>query len=121
FDGKNMIFDRNQEFWRQLQDYPILESWKNTTGKVLVLFGESDVQTSSKADHEQIVYTVNYFKPDSAEMISFPETDHFLAKSGTRQNAFDLLSQGKVTELYNAFNFEVTEKAVGWALKTVQK
>lgn len=90
YDGNDMIYDRNQEYWRQIQDYPLLENWKNVSGKVLVLFGESDFQAFSKPDHEQIVNTVNYFKPNSAELMTFPETDHYFAKSGTMQNAFDM-------------------------------
>lgn len=44
YDGNDMIFERNQEYWRQIQDYPLLDNWKKTSGKVLVLFGEADFQ-----------------------------------------------------------------------------
>lgn len=121
YNGKDMIFERNQEYWRQIQDYPLLENWKNTNGKVLVLYGESDFQAFSKPDHEQIVSTVNFYHPNAASLISFPETDHYLAKSGTMQQAFDLFSQGKILELFQAFNPEVTQKAVNWAKEVSNK
>lgn len=117
YDGNNMIFERNQEYWRQIQDYPLLDNWKKATGKVLVLFGESDFQAFSKPDHEQIVYTVNHYKPGSAELICFPETDHYFAKSGTMQNAFDLFSNGKILELFESFNQDVIEKSIIWSKK----
>lgn len=120
YDGKNMIFERNEAYWRQIQDYPVLENWKNTTGKVLVLFGESDFQAFSKADHEQIVYTVNHYHPNAATLICFPETDHYLAKSGSMQQAYDLFSQGKIQELFNLFNPLVTQKSVEWAKKILE-
>jgi pimeloyl-ACP methyl ester carboxylesterase len=44
YDGKGKIYSRNAEYWRQIQDYPHLENWKNTKAKVLVQFGESDFQ-----------------------------------------------------------------------------
>ena len=44
YDGKGKIYSRNAEYWRQIQDYPHLENWKNTTAKVLVQFGESDFE-----------------------------------------------------------------------------
>jgi pimeloyl-ACP methyl ester carboxylesterase len=92
YNGKDMIFERNQEYWRQIQEYPLLENWKNTTGKVLVLFGESDFQAFSLADHEQIVSTVNYYHPEAAQLKTFPKTDHYLAKSGTLQEAYALFT-----------------------------
>ena len=45
----------------------------------------------------------------------FPETDHYLAKTGTHQNAYDMFAQGKIQELFNAFDPEVTKTAVEWA------
>jgi dienelactone hydrolase len=83
YDGNGKIYSRNAEYWRQIQDYPHLENWKNTTAKVLVQFGESDFQAFSKADHQQIVNTVNYFHPGNATLMSYPSTDHYFAKSGT--------------------------------------
>jgi hypothetical protein len=68
YDGKGKIYSRNAEYWRQIQDYPHLENWKNTTAKVLVQFGESDFQAFSKADHQQIVNTVNYFHHGNATL-----------------------------------------------------
>lgn len=120
YDGKDRIFDRNQEYWRQIQDYPLLDNWKNTTGKVLVLYGESDFQAFSLADHEQIVQTVNHYHSGNASLLSFPLTDHYFARSGTMQQAYDTFSQGKIQELFQAFNPEVTQKAVAWALALVQ-
>lgn len=115
YDGNNMIFDRNQEYWRQIQDYPLLENWKNTSGKVLVLFGEADFQAFSKADHEQIIYTVNYYKPETAKLITFPGTDHYFAKSGSLQNAYSLFENGQILELFDMFDVSVTQKSVEWS------
>ncbi len=120
YDGKSMIFERNQEYWRQIQDYPLLENWKNTKAQVLVLFGESDFQAFSKADHEQIVDLVNHYHPGSATLVTFPETDHYLARSGNMQQAFDLFSGGHIKELFDAFNPEVTRTSVEWAQKIVR-
>jgi pimeloyl-ACP methyl ester carboxylesterase len=121
YDGKSMIFDRNQEYWRQIQDYPLLDNWKKTNAKVLVIYGGADYQAFSKADHEQIVYTVNHFHPNHAELLIFPQTDHYLAKSETMQNAFDLFNARKYQELFNSFDFDVTLKSVEWANKQLIK
>jgi uncharacterized protein len=121
YDGKDIIYSRNMEYWRQIQDFPLLDNWKNTKAKVLVLFGGADIQAFSKTEHEQIVYTVNYFNPGNAEMITFPETDHLLAKVGTQQKSSDLLLGQKYQELYDAFDFEVTKKSIEWANKQIVK
>lgn len=115
YDGKGKIYDRNAEYWRQIQDYPHLENWKNTTAKVLVQFGESDFQAFSKADHEQIVNTVNHFHPGNATLITYPSTDHYFAKSGTMQEAYDKFANGKIQQLFDDYNQEVGLSAVKWS------
>ena len=115
YDGKGKIYSRNAEYWRQIQDFPHLENWKNTNAKVLVQYGESDFQAFSKADHQQIVNTVNFFNPDNARLISFPSTDHYFAKSGTTQEAFDKFSNNQIQQLFNEYNPEVGNSAVKWS------
>lgn len=115
YDGAGKIYSRNAEYWRQIQDYPHLENWKNTTAKVLVQFGESDFQAFSRADHQQIVKTVNHFHPGNAKLITFPQTDHYFAKSGTMQEAYDKFSNGLYQQLFDEYNFEVGLSAMKWS------
>lgn len=115
YDGNNKIFGRNQEYWRQIIDFPQLDLWKNCSGHVLVLYGGSDFQAFSKADHEQIVYTVNYYNPNKATLLVFPETDHYIAKTGTMQNSFDLFVQGKTQTLFDLFDFDVIRESIEWS------
>ncbi len=121
YDGKGKIYSRNAEYWRQIQDYPHLENWKNTTAKVLVQFGESDFQAFSKNDHQQIVNTVNYFHPGNATLMTYPSTDHYFAKSGTMQEAFDKFTNGKIQQLFNEYNNEVGLSAVRWSNEILSK
>jgi photosystem II stability/assembly factor-like uncharacterized protein/pimeloyl-ACP methyl ester carboxylesterase len=115
YDGNGRIYGRNAEYWRQVQELPHLENWKNTTAKVLVLFGESDFQAHSKADHEQIVSAVNHFHPGNATLKTFPSTDHFFAKSGSMQEAYDKYVKGQVQQLFDEYNPEVGSSAVAWS------
>ena len=121
YDGKGKIYSRNAEYWRQIQDYPHLENWKNTTAKVLVQFGESDFQAFSKNDHQQIVNTVNYFHPGNATLMTYPSTDHYFAKSGTIQEAYDKFTNGKIQQLFNEYNNEVGLSAVRWSNEILSK
>jgi photosystem II stability/assembly factor-like uncharacterized protein/pimeloyl-ACP methyl ester carboxylesterase len=115
YDGNGKIYSRNAEYWRQIQDYPHLENWKNTTAKVLVQFGESDFQAFSKTDHQQIVNTVNYFHPGNATLMTYPSTDHYFAKSGTMQEAYNKFGEGKIQQLFEEYNPEVGLSAVKWS------
>ena len=115
YDGNGKIYGRNAEYWRQIQDFPHLENWKNTTAKVLVQFGESDFQAFSRADHQQIVNTVNHFHPGNATLLTYPATDHFFAQSGTMQQAYDKFVNGQIQELFDAYNQEVGLSAVRWS------
>lgn len=115
YDGKGKIYSRNAEYWRQIQDYPHLENWKNTTANVLVQFGESDFEAFSKADHEQIVNTVNHFHPGNATLMTYPSTDHYFARSGTMQQAYDKFAAGKIQQLFDEYNPEVGSSAVKWS------
>jgi len=121
YDGNGKIYSRNAEYWRQIQDYPHLENWKKTKAKVLIQFGESDFQAFSKADHQQIVNTVNYFHPGNATLKTYPQTDHFFAKSGTMQEAYNKFSEGKIQQLFNEYNQEVGLSAVKWSNEILSK
>jgi photosystem II stability/assembly factor-like uncharacterized protein/dienelactone hydrolase len=115
YDGNGKIYSRNAEYWRQIQDYPHLENWKNTKAKVLVQFGESDFQAFSRADHQQIVNTVNYFNPGNATLMTYPSTDHYFAKSGTMQEAYDKFVNGQIQQLFDEYNQDVGLSAVKWS------
>lgn len=119
YNGENMIYSRNAEYWRQIQDVSHLDNWKNTQAKVLVQFGESDFQAFSLADHQQIVDACNYYKPQSATLQTFASTDHFFAKSGTMQDAYDTFSSGQYQKLFDAYNFDVGKQAVNWSLDVI--
>lgn len=121
YDGKGKIYGRNAEYWRQIQDFPILENWKNTTAKVLVQFGESDFQAFSKADHQQIVNTVNHFHPGNATLKTYPSTDHFFARSGTMQDAYNKFANGQIQQLFDEYNHEVGLDAVQWSNEVLNK
>jgi len=121
YDGNGKIYSRNAEYWRQIQDYPHLENWKNTKAKVLVQFGESDFQAFSKADHQQIVNTVNYFNPGNATLMTYPSTDHFFAKSGTSQEAYNKFANGQIQQLFDEYNHEVGLSAVKWSNEILSK
>ena len=121
YDGKGKIYSRNAEYWRQIQDYPHLENWKNTTAKVLVQFGESDFQAFSKDDHQQIVNTVNYFHPGNATLMTYPSTDHYFAKSGTMQEAYNKFANGQIQQLFDEYNPEVGQSAVQWSNDVLNK
>jgi photosystem II stability/assembly factor-like uncharacterized protein/dienelactone hydrolase len=115
YNGKGKIYARNAEYWRQIQDYPHLENWEKTKAKVLVQFGEADFQAFSKADHQQIVNTVNYFHPGNATLMTYPLTDHFFAKSGSMQEAYNKFASGKIQQLFDEYNQEVGLSAVKWS------
>ena len=117
YDGQGHIFGRNAAYWRQIQDLDLHDYWKNTRAQVLVLYGEADFQAFSKADHEQIAYTVNYYRPNTARVIAFPETDHFMAKIGSRQVAYDTYVRGEYQKLFNHFNTDITQQIIAWANK----
>lgn len=115
WDGGGRIFSRNQEYWRQIQDVDLLGAWRDARAQVLVLFGGTDFQAFSRADHEQIVYTVNHYAPGTATLHVFPGTDHYMAATGTMQESFDLFMRGDIPKLFALFDPEVPKVAVEWA------
>jgi len=115
YDGNNHVFGRSEQYWREIQHVSLVDAWKNTGAHVLVQFGESDFQAFSRSDHEQIVYTVNHGNKNKGTLITYPLTDHFMAKAGSMQDAFDKYSQRKFLELYEAFNPDVLNSAIEWS------
>lgn len=114
YDGQGKIFGRNAEYWRQIQDISHLDNWSKTDAKVLVLFGESDFQAFSLEDHQLIVKTVNHFHQGNATLKTYPQTDHFFAKSGTMQEAYDKYVSGKIQQLFDEFNSDITRSVIAW-------
>ena len=115
YDGQGKIFGRNADYWRQIQGINHLENWKNTQAKVLVQYGAADFQAFSQADHEQIVRTVNYYRPNQASLQIFPETDHYFAKSGTMKKAFDAFNEQNYQALFLNYDSAVGHSALAWA------
>ena len=115
WDGGQRIFSRNHEYWRQIQDVDLLGAWRDAGTHVLVLFGGTDFQAFSRADHEQIVYTVNHYAPGTATLHMFPGTDHFMAVTGTMQESYDLFTRGEIPRLFELYDHEVPRVAVEWA------
>lgn len=116
YDGQSKIWDRNAEYWRQIQSMKLLDAWKANTGDVLVMNGEADFQAFSHADHAQIAYTVNYYRPGKATHKTFKDTDHYFSKIGDMQTAYDKFSSGQYLELFNSYNPEVGKTAVDWSI-----
>ncbi len=119
YDGRGKIYSRNALYWRQIQDVNHLAHWRDAANAVLVQFGESDFQAFSLADHQQIVNTVNYYRPATAQLQTFPLTDHYFARSGSMQEAFNKFSQGQIQQLFQEYNPAVGEGAVRWSLSVV--
>ena len=101
---------RAQRALEQLRDKE-----RDAAARVLVLFGGTDFQAFSRADHEQIVYTVNHHAPGTATLRVFPGTDHFMAVTGTMQESYDLFTRGEIPKLFELFDHEVPKAAVEWA------
>lgn len=120
YDQSNKIFGRNANYWRQIQDFPHYDNWKNTTAKVLVLHGSADFQAFSKSDHEQISAVVNAYHPGNGTFLSIKNTDHYFANNGDMQTAFDLFAQQKYKALFDGYNPEVGQTIIEWANKVVQ-
>jgi hypothetical protein len=121
YNGYGKIYGRNAEYWRQIQHFQALKHWKNTKAKVLVQFGESDFQAFSLADHQQIVHTVNYYHPGNATLKTFPLTDHYFAKSGTMQEAFNKFVNRQIQQLFDEYNHDVGTSAVEWSNMVIEK
>jgi photosystem II stability/assembly factor-like uncharacterized protein/pimeloyl-ACP methyl ester carboxylesterase len=121
YDGKGRIFDRNSEYWRQIQEVSHLDHWSKTSAKVLVLFGESDFQAFSLEDHQMIVNTVNHFHNGNGTLKTFPLTDHFFAKSGSMKEAYNKFTEGKIQQLFDEFNHDVCESIVAWSDEFIAK
>jgi photosystem II stability/assembly factor-like uncharacterized protein/pimeloyl-ACP methyl ester carboxylesterase len=116
YDGKSKIWDRNAEYWRQIQSMKLLDAWKANPGDVLVMNGDADFQAFSNEDHAQIAYTVNFYHPGKATHKTFKDTDHYFSKIGNMQTAYEKFSSGQYLELFNSYNPEVGKTAVDWSI-----
>ncbi len=102
---------RAPRFFHELNDLKYAETWKKVTGKVLVLYGESDFQTNAE-NNRFIAEMVNSFRPGGAEFKMLPKIDHTFQTAGSKRESVELT----VKRDYGHFNpVIVTEVLAGLA------
>jgi hypothetical protein len=67
------------------------------------------------------VKIVNYFHPDHAQLITYPETDHNFAKLGSMQDAWDIFAAHDYQKIFDLYNEEVGKSAVRWSNNVINK
>ena len=96
---------RANEFWYDLYNINIPNTFKNYDGKVLAIWGESDY-VSTKQEHEQVVNAVNFYNAGNGTLATVPGADHGMNVAPTFQDA----AQQEPRPL----NTKVTDVVLNW-------
>jgi pimeloyl-ACP methyl ester carboxylesterase len=81
YDEPGGQYGRPAEFYQQLQDLNLGETWSAVNVPVLVLHGTADT-IMSHADSIEIANIVNRAHPEKAQFTTIPEADHLLSIHG---------------------------------------
>jgi uncharacterized protein len=77
---------RTIDFWYQLDALNLPAEWKKFEGKVLAVYGKSDF-VSTRAEHEQLAQTVNYYHPGNGTFLEIENSDHGFATAANFMEA----------------------------------
>ena len=102
-------------YMQQVAAVNLADAWKKASGKVLVIYPESDFVSAGK-DHEYIVEMVNRFRPGTATLVRIPEMDHYFAKVRTQRESQQAVQRGQPFGSFNDAAIQVTRD---WMLKTL--
>lgn len=85
--GDNFI-TRHISFSQTLHKSNLIESWANTTCKVLSVWGESDIQVLNDYSHREMVKIVNFYHPNNATFMVLEDTDHMFLNVPTIEQSY---------------------------------
>ncbi len=111
----DLIMDRNYLYWQQLQDYSMINGWKNYDGKVLSIWGECDFVAFSRYDHELIAEISNKYHPGNGVFITIPNCDHAFTRVDNMKHAAEKWSDWSYRS--KNFNSEIINVLVDWMQK----
>jgi len=111
----DLIMDRNYLYWQQLQDYSMINGWKNYDGKVLSIWGECDFVAFSRYDHELIAEIVNKYHPGNGIFTTIPKSDHSFTKVNDLKHSSDMWRNWNYKS--KNFNPEIIDVLINWMQK----
>jgi pimeloyl-ACP methyl ester carboxylesterase len=107
WDGGERLYGRRYTFWHGLSTTPLLSAWRDVTGSVLSVYGESDFSAINPEDHKLIAEAVNHYRPGAARFVLVPRTGHMMRLDGDRAEARARTESGQ-------FNAELVTLFAEW-------
>ncbi len=115
YQGGDMIFQRHYDFWYQLNDLHLAQSWASQKSHVLSIWGEADFEALDDRSHKDIVHIVNHYHPGHATYVSLPETNHSFIKVGSMEEGIEARQNGKMRSLFEtSFNYDIIHIIHNW-------
>jgi pimeloyl-ACP methyl ester carboxylesterase len=112
------LAERTPQFHIEINKHNLPQAWKNTTGKVLAMYGEGDVAALNPTDHELIATYVNQCHPGNGTFKLIKNTNHTMQLSGTIKEQY---SNPALQDMPLAFNPEVLTTFVDWLSKILEE
>ena len=96
------ILNRQLDFWRTLNQHNVTLDWSQVKGKVLSLYGTSDIHAINELDAKRIAAIVNSYHPGQAQFKLIEQADHGLVNIVNQQEWADLQKTGAYSKRYHA-------------------
>lgn len=76
WDGENIVLFRNYDALQSVDDLPVVPSWLEYQGKVLVMYGTADFEVCSDESPREMVRMINLEGKGKAEYVEIQGADH---------------------------------------------
>ena len=119
--GSDRLFTRSAKFNQTLDAVNVNHLWSQTSCKVLVMYGEADIEALSADNALSIVKTVNHYHPGNGTYQFVKGTDHAFAKVGSIEDGYRTKADPQYSRIMiENFNPEVITLSESWIRNVVQ-
>jgi pimeloyl-ACP methyl ester carboxylesterase len=115
-DQNKLAAGRSPLCHKELNQQPLTAAWRNTTAKVLAVYGECDIAAIHPDDHQALVAYINKWRPGNASFLLEPGTTHNFEAIGTMQQFLAMQSDPVSFEKYavTRFNEKLFDRICDW-------
>lgn len=114
WEGGDIILFRNYEALQSVDDLPVVESWLNYEGRVLMFYGTADFEVCSDDSPKEIVRMINLQHPNHATYAEVEGADHAMFQVGSMEQAVNM-SDAEIREArMGGIEMEIPERIINW-------
>lgn len=117
WDGGDILLFRNYDALQSVDDLPVVESWLNYPGKVLVLHGTADFEVCSDESPREMERMINLEGKGSAQYVELEGMDHSMFQVGSMEAAVNMDPQERRRIQMSGIDSKISDTIIHWIVE----